>query len=329
MNGLLVGWRRVCHYPLMHLLKRIILMLIFTPLLQGDPLTQADRDVLIERLQKIQQGALKHENEHYATAINAFRAAMASEDAAFALYLKCVEKVQFEDQNKTGQDFREWKRKQEPQTKSPSFKRALQHQLRWLVLTLQVAESKEPATQFAPEAMKIMDDIFVDITNLTDQRDVLHQPVLSTLFAQVYELGKLKVKEWPQSPADINNIYEKLILPQVRKPTKIPELRAAWTRRIQQETLVFEHWSNSEKEKPSENGAHLSGRDKYLAETIPEYLWQEEQDVYRAGDQRNAALKMFQIIDKYNTHPKVIDWTKQFQDLLDPKSAVVPTLPGE
>jgi hypothetical protein len=309
----------------MHLLKPIIFALVLTPLLHGDPLTQADRDVLMERLEKIQQSASKRDNERYGTAIAAFRAAMTSEDAAFTFYLKCVEKVQFEDQNKTGQDFREWKRKQEPDSRSPSFKRALQHQLRWLVLTLQVAGSKEPTVQHASEAVKIMDDVFADITNLADQRDLLHQPVLSTLFAQVYELGKLKVKEWPQSPTDINNIYEKIIFPQVRKPTKIVELRAAWTRRIQLETLVFDHWSSGGNEKPSENGAHLSGRDKYLAETIPEFLWQEEEDVYRAGDQRNAALKMFQIIDKYSTHPKILDWTKQFQTLLGPKPAVVPS----
>ena len=65
-----------------------------------------------------------------------------------------------------------------------------------------------------------------------------------------------------------------------------------------------------------------------MTETYPEFLWAEEQDVYRAGDQRGAALRMFQHLEKYATHPKVVDWTKQFKDLLDPKPVAAPA-PGE
>lgn len=310
--------------PFMRAYKTLALTLALSPLLHGDPLTQADREALIERLTKIQEGTDKRVEERFSSAISAYRNAMASDDAALEFYLKCIEKEQFDDKNKKGQDFREWQRRQEGQLKNPAFKRALRHQLRWLVLTLQVAGSKEPIAKWAPDASKIVDDVFADIANLGGQREMLHQPVLSTIFAQVYEVSGLKLMEWPQSPVELNNIYGKVILPPLRRPDRVEDLRAAWTHRIQQETLVVEHWSRGGDEKPGRDGGRTPEQEKFATETYPEYLWMEEEDVFKAGDQRGAALKMFQHLEKYMTHPKAPDWTRQFKDLLDPKPVVTP-----
>ena len=310
--------------PLMRVLKTLAASLLLAPLLHGDPLTQADREALIEKLTKIQEGSDKRVEERFSAAINAYRSAMASDDATLEFYLKCVEKLQFDDKNKKGQDFREWKRKQEGQLQNPGFRRALRHQLRWLTLTLQVASSKEPPTKFAAEAAKAVDDVFADINAIDGERDLLRQPVLSTLFAQVYELSGTKVPEWPLSPIELGPLYNKIILPPLRKPDRIEELRAAWTRRIQQETLVIEHWTRGGDEKPGKDGSRSPEQEKFVTETYPEYLWLEEQDVFKAGDQRGAALKMFQHLEKYALHPKVGDWTRQFKELLDPKPVVTP-----
>jgi len=314
--------------PFMRAFKTLAAWLTLAPLLHADPLTQADREALLERLQKIQEGADKRVDERFGSAISAFRSAMASDDAALEFYLKCIEKLQFDDKNRKGQDFREWKRKQEGQLQSASFKRALRHQLRWLSLTLQVAGSREAAVKFSGEASKAVDDVFADIVSLEGQHDLLRQPVLSTVFAQVYEISNIKVPEWPLSPIELGNIYGKVILPPLRKPEKTEELRAAWTHRIQQETLVVEHWGRGGDAKPGKDGARSPEQEKFVTETYPEFLWMEEQDVFRAGDQRGAALKMFQHLEKYAMHPKVGDWTKQFKDLLDPKPAVT-AAPGE
>ena len=308
--------------------KILALTLVLSPLLHGDPLTQADREALIERLTKIQEGADKRKEERFSAAIAAFRNAAASDDAALEFYLKCVEKEQFEDKNKKGQDFRDWKRKQEGELKDPGFRRALNHQLRWLILTLQVASSKEPVTKFAPEAMRAVGDIFAEIAMLANQHDLLKQPVLSSVFAKVYEVNGVKAAEWPQSPVELESIYGTVILPLLRKPDKIEDLRAAWTRRIQQETLVVEHWMPGGDDKPSRDGTRSVQQEKFATETYPEFLWREEEDVFKAGDQRGAALKMFQHIEKYPTHPKFVDWTKKFMELLGPVPAPAPVKPA-
>lgn len=324
----LARWAAYARNACMRALKTLAVALTLTPLLHADPLTEADREALIERLTKIQEGSEKLINERFNAAIVAYRGAMASDEAAIEFYLKCVEKLQFDDKNKKESDFREWKKKQDDQLKNPGFRRALRHQLRWLVLTLQVASSKESVVKFSPDAAKAVDDVFTDIASLDGQRDLLRQGVLSTVFAQVYEVGAVKANEWPLSPIELGNIYGKVILPPLRRPDRIESLRAAWTRRIQQETLIVEHWSRGADDKPSRDGGRPPDQEKFVTETYPEFLWQEEEDVFKAGDQRGAALRMFQHIEKYATHPKAIDWTKQFRALLEPKAAVDPVAPA-
>lgn len=88
------------------------------PLL-ADPLTQADLEELRERLKAIQEGAQSFQEKRFESAADDFRAALQNEDAAMALYLKCVEKVDFIEQQKKGQDFRDWKRDNEGRLKNP------------------------------------------------------------------------------------------------------------------------------------------------------------------------------------------------------------------
>ena len=68
--------------------------------LLADPLTQADREELRERLKAIQEGAEAHQEKRFASAVEDFRSALQNEDAAMALYLKCVEQADFIDQQK-------------------------------------------------------------------------------------------------------------------------------------------------------------------------------------------------------------------------------------
>lgn len=305
-----------------------LLLLALAPCLRADPLTQADRDALLEKLQKIQDSADAKVDERYRVAVAAFRAGMANDAAAKELFMKCTEKVQFEDQHRKAQDFREWKRKEEERHGDPGFARALRHQLRWLVLTLQVASSKQPATSFGPDAMRIVEDIYADADTLNGQQGVLQQGATGSVFAKAYEIGNVNVKEWPQSPLDLNGVFGKVILPPLRSPARIEALRTAWMKRIQLEGIGKEKWTRNGGGGPGEKedtriGTKESLRspeyEKFLQDTYPDLLWQMEEDVYKSGDQRGAALRMFQHLEKYVTHPKAPEWGKRFKDLLETK----------
>ncbi|WP_338288577.1 hypothetical protein [Luteolibacter sp. LG18] len=283
-------------------------MLAIAPLLHADPLSQADRDALLEKLQKIQDTADAKTDARYAMAVAAFKAAVGSDQAALELYLKCVEKQQVEEQGKKPQEFREWKRKQEAQLSDAGFHQALRLQLHWLLLTLQAASTKKEITTFGPEVTRVMDEIYGNAAKLADQRNVLRQSVLGSIFAQTYGVDSVTVKDWPTAPLDTNGIFERVVMPPLRHADKIDGLRAAWAKRIQQEGIAAAQWAK-------DPGA----AEKFQQETYPELVWQMEMDAYRSGDQRNAALHMFQHLEKFAAHAKAPDWAKQFRDLLTPK----------
>jgi len=166
--------------------------------------------------------------------------------------------------------------------------------------------------------------------------------VANTVFAQAYNLTDVSPKDWPMSPVNLVELYEKVILPPLRKPEKTDQLRNAWMTRIRQEVATREDWAKTdkkdEKEKDKGKGEEENHRigtkealrtpetEKFLSNVYPELLWQMEVDVFKAGDQRGASMRMLQHLEKYSAHPKAPEWAEQFHLLLDPDAAV--SLPG-
>lgn len=154
---------------------------------RAEILTDADRETLLENLEKLRESANSKVDAKFRVALAAFREAIASDDAAISLYLNCMEKVNFEDQQKKSADFREWKRNEADKLADPGLRLALRQQLRWLVLTLQAASEKADRAKLAVEAQEIVDSISRDPAKLKNQEAVLNQAVTSSVFARAYE----------------------------------------------------------------------------------------------------------------------------------------------
>ncbi|HVJ45772.1 MAG TPA: hypothetical protein VM511_05255 [Luteolibacter sp.] len=290
----------------------------------ADPLSDADREALIERLDSLKAQATERLDARFRAGVGAYQAAIGSDDAALALYLQCVEKVDFIDQKKKESEFREWKRKEDEKLSKDSFKLALRHQLNWLSLTLQAASERADREKMAVAAQGAMDNVLRDIEKLKDQQALLKQGVTATVFAKAYEIGNLKLDKWPLSPIDVSQIYEQVILPQYRNPKGIDKLRENWLRRIQQESIMVEHWGGAQKG----GGKREDGRigmlensrppelDRFYSETMPTLQWQMELDLFKAGDQAGAALRMINHIEKNLAHQNSKDWSEQFRAML-------------
>ncbi len=231
-------------------------------------------------------------------------------------------------------DFREWKRKEEEKLSKPSLKLALRHQLRWLVLTLQAASENADRAKLAPMAQQAMDGMFRDIEQLKDQQAVLKQPVTGTVFAKAYEIAGLKLDKWPLTPTDVTTVYDQLLLPPYRNPQGLAQLREGWQKRMQQEGAMHEFWAASttkgkdEKERVGMADAMRPPEfDKFIADTLPVLQWQMEMDLFKAGDQSGAALRMLSHIEKHVAHPAAKEWSDQFRQALSPTppAAPVPT----
>lgn len=311
----------------MRLLLNPLILALGMSQLHAAPLSEADREALIERLDMLKKSATERLDARFQAGVQAYAAAMNSEDDALALYLKCVEKVDFIDQKKKESDFREWKRKEGDKLSAPSFKLALRHQLYWLSLTCQAASENADRERLTTIAQSAMDAVFRDLPNLKDQQQVLKQSVTGTVFAKAYEITNIKVDKWALSPVDIQIIYEQMVMPPLRNSAGIDKLKEAWVRRMQQEGAVVEYWTGraagaggGRQREEGRIGMADNARppevDRFLNDVLPVMQWQMELDLFKAGDQAAAALRMINHIEKNLGNSSAKDWSEQFRNLL-------------
>lgn len=303
---------------------RVVTVLLAGSILatHADPLTDADREALLESLEKLKEDAESKVDARFRMAMAAYRDALASDDATMDFYLKCIEKVNFEDQQKKNSDFRDWKRKEADKLSDPAFRVALRHQLRWLTLYLRSASEKAERMEIAADAQQVVDALFGDLSRLRGQQQVLGQAVTASVFARAYEVGNLERVKWPSSPVQLDDFYGTIVFPLLRHPSRVESLRAAWTKRIQQEGARVEEWNGEEKRNALAQEPKNPAMEKFVTETLPELKWQMEMDLFRAGDEAGAAKRMLDHITTHITHRSARGWGEQLRNLLAPKPAV-------
>ncbi|KAB2642937.1 MAG: hypothetical protein DVB26_01010 [Verrucomicrobia bacterium] len=311
----------------MRTLCLILCLSSFCGKLAADPLSAADREALLENLEKLRGTVTGRVDARFRAAIAAYRSAMSDEKAVMELYLKCVKKLDFDDKHRKASEFNEWRKKQEDHLNDPATRRALMYQLYWLVLTLQAASDKADLSKLAAPAQQVVDDLFGDVATLTSQRDVLGQNVTSTVFARAYEIEGVSVEKWPFAPLNLEQVYDSVLLPPSRTSGNIAALRAGWLKRLRQEAVVFEdvHAKSKSNGRPlSPDTGHSQEQEKFLTETLPDLQWQMETDLFRCGDQRAAALRMLSHIEKHLTHRNACKWSDELKKLLTPVQASTP-----
>ena len=285
---------------------------------EPQPLSEADRIALEEQLGKIQQQSKDRVGGLFRRAIQDYRSAIKSDDATMELYLKCIEKVRFTDEKRKASEFRDWKRKNKERLSSSSMRMALRHQLAWLLLSIEAARRDGDISELGMRAIDHLDQIMKNAEVLKDHRAVLSQNALGSVFARAYDLN-IKVEGWPRSTMDIAQIYDKVVMPPLRKVTKIDSLRSAWKKRILHEGLVVEKWNVREGSTIGKKDAMRPPEfEKFLSETRPQLLWKMEVDCFKVGDEKVSAVKMLNHLETYLTHKDAPQWIKDFQGMINP-----------
>ncbi len=314
----------------MRVLPLFLCLAVLSVTAVAEPLSSADRETLLDSLKKLRGTVTERTDARFRAAVTAYRSAMLSESAAVELYLKCVEKANFDDLHKKAAEFREWKKKEDARISEPSMHRALMHQLRWLVLTLQAASEKADLEKLAPEGQQVIDDLFNDGATLATQQELLRQQVTHTVFARAYKIDAVKLEAWPLSPLELGAFYEQVQFPLCRTSGDLKALRACWMKRIHQEGLLYEPLAAKSKG----NGRSIAPEasrpptlEKFLTETQPELQWQMEVDLFHCGDQRAAAVRMIAHIENHLTHSRARQWSDEFKALLTPSPSLAPVTP--
>ncbi len=291
--------------------------------LVAEGLSNSDREALLERLENIRKEADSKVDARFRTAISAFKNAMGSPNSALDLYLKCEEMVNFEEMQRKNVDFREWKRKNDAKLSDQGFRVALQHQLRWMVLTLEAASEEPDRDELAIEAGKMIDAMVSQAEALSGNRSVLEQSVTSSVFARAYDINGVKVEDWPLAPGQIKAVYEQVLLPPVRRPDRLPALRATWSKRMQHEGAIIDLWGEKQGEK-AKSGVRSPAYEKFVTESLPQLQWDAEVDLFKAGDERAGAIRMLEHIQKNISHDAAKAWTQTFVTLLQTEEKSAP-----
>ena len=139
---------------------------------EAEVLSEGDRIALLEQLDHIQKESDDRVEGLYRRAIQDYRVAIRSDDATMDLYLKCLEKVRYDDENRKTQEFREWKRRNKDDLNSSSMRMALRHQLSWLLLSIEAAKMDGDLSEMGQRAMTHLDQIFKHAELLKDHRDI-------------------------------------------------------------------------------------------------------------------------------------------------------------
>lgn len=279
---------------------------------QEKPLTDVDRQLLLERLAEIKNSSDSTVKGRYQVALTAFRKARASDAAAHDLYLDCVEKVRFEDELRKTSEFRDWKTRHKERTDTPAFRLALRHQLNWLVLTLEVAAARDGGA-FGDRAIEVVDSILRDAEKLKGQEKILRESALQSVFAEAYSVKSQSVESWPASPLEIATLYDSIVLPPLRDGNSTTSLRKAWLKRIEQEGLLLEKWT----ETGSSDKDRKPAFEKWLQEDRQNLLWDMEVDLFRCGDEKGASIRMLQHLKENLTHKSAPRWITQFTSLVE------------
>jgi hypothetical protein len=299
----------------MKTLSVALLLALFCPTAFAQKLSNSDREALLEKLEKIREEADSRVDARFSTAIAAYRTAMASGDAAMDLYLLCEEKVNFDEMQKKGSDFRDWKKNNADKFSDKSFREALCVQLRWLVLTLEASSEDPDLDKLSIEASKLLEAIVSQAEDFFPHRNVLQQGVTSTVFARAYDINGTKAEKWPLSPVPVAAVYEQVILPCLRRPDRITALGDAWDRRMTQESTLLDAWDGDSDGK-GKAGQRGPAYEKFVSETIPKLRWERELDLFNNGDERAAALRMLNHIEQNLSHASASEWAEKFTGLL-------------
>lgn len=332
---------------------------LFSPIVENGRAQELTPDQLEEisaQLKAIRKVLSDQASSRNQNAADVFLAAAGSGKETLELYVKCYKEVNFDREGRKESDFRDWRDRQADRFRDDAFIEGLRIQLRYLGLSCKAAEAEELSQVFG--SLMAYVDSLSQLEEMPSNEAM--RAINGTVFAQAYELdGQLgKNKSWEQVPYNISGIYEKTILPYLRKESP-DRLANAWDKRIEQETRVVQFLEREKEEQVKgsaddkrkardrqserskgnggnggngENVLRTHDKEFFLRETLPSLRWGKMVDMFDYGNRPKAALDMLAFIQENIKSPKAETWMNQFAGLLGkaavPRETTPPATPA-
>ncbi len=278
------------------------------------------------------------------TAMQQISSAAGSPERAIQLWEDAVRATQFDGMAKEGAQFRAWKEGEGEALKESQVQNAVHLHLTWLMLTLQRSAGAK-VKDMLPAVVTYTKELVADETamellaesikrekeaaaiappgagnrrNQNQARKVsdaaikrAHDQILrgglgaSPVVKWMRLTDAVKVDKWETNPGNLDGIFEKIILPELRE---------------QKDARVLDYWDlKLKKEADTASRSRLAYEiEKFNAERRPSLLWSRSQEYLLLGQKNRAISEMFALIKAHPNHPDAEDWIAGLEKLLAP-----------
>ena len=313
----------------------VIAALLAMPCARAQDGQAVDIGQMLQQLRQLREVTATKTKADKQKAIQEVTAAAASAEGAVNAWEKAVMATQFDGVAKEATAFKAWRDGEGEALKEAEAKNAARLYFQWLALTLQ-RSSGTTVKDLLPSILNYTKELMNDqamMENLDDtitrekeraagkrgnQRksndadvkkmhdSILHRPLGGSIVVQWLKLGEwVNVEKWEGTPSNLDGIYEKTILPEMR---------------VQRDQRVLEYWDMKIK-REGDNAAKSKlefEHDKFLTQKMPVLLWHKAADMAVLGMKNRAATEMFNLIRKYPSHPDAAEWMGRLEEMLLP-----------
>ncbi len=266
---------------------------------------------LLSALKEIEQTREETLTTDFANLTRQVQAAASSPTDAIAFYEQAVAATDFQGRTRENTLFQEWKKKNIDKLRDKNFQASLQLHLRYLALTIRAAAG-EKRDELARDLINYTADVLTLAENEGLHEDWLgdRAGVDRSIFIKALGLqGRLKdAKEWEMNPGNVDGIFDKILLPELRK-AKDARTLVYWDRRI------------SLGQSRAEASDRRMDQSNFVQVQKPQLQWMRAKE-YLHLDQPNRALQeMFAVIKTYPGHANFSQWIRELREALSARNA--------
>jgi len=278
---------------------------------------------VLKQLEELEKTILTQRGTSLSSIIQRLRTAASSDAGALGLVAECDEIVNVQRKEGDRQAKEDAERRQEAQKrrqqgtdkndieKNGDATLALRLNLEYLALSLEAWQTDDLASM-VPKLQAFHQTLIASAAKLRGRAgESLQRPagggnplglVVSALQLEAY----LQKENWPTSPGDILQHYQRLIIPPIRRH-KPEELGAIWDTALNME-------GSFRKGRMFEGEYAL-----WMQNDLPALRWQRAQDIVRnSGNPITGLADMLNLIKTHPSHPSSASWVNELRSLVKP-----------
>lgn len=313
---------------------------------QSDKSTSLDAkqlEKMMKELGELQKNLAQIRYKHNSAALVTAQQHAGDAVQAYHYFLECLKKVRFTEEGKRNEAWREYTdrfgQEMKDEEKITAFREARWLQLRYLILTIQVAQMADrreallPLTRFLDELVKLDGAGY----------EFIDEPVNDCAYAQALNVDKtLDPGEWELVPTNIEGIYDRILMPSLRAK-KDPRLITAWNSKIRHLTAFAEQrkkaaekaarvaasadnrqntprgGSTRDPKRSAEAKEERNPYEEFMTEKLPTMKWTMCEDLLKCGFEGEALVGMLDVVRSHPAHPETLKWMSQLQGSLRKK----------